>query len=126
MRRGSARIAALRLRRRAKKLLQPLLPILENSFDITANKEPVNQCPASWAIADAIQTERASVALLESMGVMPQCVGAAQLQVHESMRRIPFGDFCSPADGQAMHPNPVVNERAGPHCDGRGRQHLKL
>jgi hypothetical protein len=52
-------------------VLQSLLAILEDPFDIAPNKKPVNQRPASRAIANLIQTERSTVSFLEGVRVMP-------------------------------------------------------
>lgn len=109
-----------------KKRLHPLLSILKNPLNIAPHEKPVDERPAARPIANGVQTERAPIALHEGVRVMPQGVRATQLPIHELVRRIPFGDFGSPANGQSMHPNPVVNECAGPHCYGAGRQHLEV
>ena len=70
-----------------------------------------------------VQAEGAAVALLKGVGVMPQAVGTAQLSVNKAVGRLPFGDFRSPADGNAMHPNLIVDQGPRPHFDGAGRQH---
>ena len=64
----------------------------------------------------------AAVALGEGMRVTPQRVGAAELNIHKLARRIPLGDFRAPAQGKAMHANPVINQRAALHHDGAGCQ----
>jgi hypothetical protein len=76
-------------------------------------------------IADSVTAEGAAVALLERVRVVPRGVRAAQLDVHEMVRWIPFGDFRAPPDGKAVHVDAVINERAGPHLEGRGRQYFK-
>ena len=80
----------------------------------------MDQRPAARAIAHVVQAERAAVALLEGVRVMPQRVRAAELDIHELVGRIPLGDFRAPADGNPMHADSIINERAGPHRIGPG------
>ena len=109
-----------------KKLLHPLLPISEDPFNIAPHKKPVDERSAARAIAHVVQAERASVALFEGVRVMPQGVGASKLDINEAVRRIPFGDFGPPADGEAVNSDAVVDECARTHFDGRGREYLKF
>ena len=114
------------LRLGAKKLQHPLLPVLEDPFHIASHEKPIDERPAARAVAHVVQAKRAAVALLESVRVMPKGVGAAKLDINEAVRRIPRGDFRTPANGKAMDADAVINESSRPHGDGRGRQHLEL
>ena len=58
--------------------------------------------------------------------LMPEGVRAAKLHIDEVVRRIPFRDFCAPADGQAMDADAIVEKRAGLHLNGLGREDFKL
>ena len=77
-------------------------------------------------IADKVTAERAAMAFLEGVRVMPQGVGAAHLDVHELVRRIPLGDFCAPADGKTVNGDSIINQSAGPHDDGGRREDFEL
>ena len=53
--------------------------------------------------------------VLEAMGVVPEGVGALQLQVHEGMRRVVLGNQRRPSHRQATHRYHVIKHRARPH-----------
>ncbi len=55
----------------AKKLLHPLLPILEDAFNIAPDEQPVAERPAARAIADVVGAKCPAVPLLEGVRVMP-------------------------------------------------------
>ena len=48
------------------------------------------------------------------------------MSVNKAARRLLLGDFRSPTDGNAMHPDAVVNERAGTHFNHAGGEHRKF
>ena len=86
----------------------------------------VHDGAAEGMMADVVEAERAAVALLERVGVVPEPVGAAQLHVDETMRRFPRDDPGAPAEGQAMDAEAVIDHRAGAHLDRRGRDDVEL
>ena len=104
-----------RLRPVAEKLPQTLLPKFKNPFNIPPHKKPVDERAATRTIAHLVAADRPAVALLEAVRVMPQEVRAAELDIHEPVRRIPLGDLRAPTQGQAVNGDAVINERAGTH-----------
>ncbi len=110
----------------AEDLEKTLLPIAEDAFDVGADKEPVHQRAAARMVTDVVTAERAAIALGEGVGVVPQVVGPGKLLIDELMRRFPDDDLGSPADGDAVNLDAVIDEQAGTHDDGRGCQDFKL
>jgi hypothetical protein len=98
----------------------------ENAFHIAADKEPVHQRPTSWTVAHIINAKCATTAFLESVRVMPEGVWPAQLNVHKTVRGIPFGNLRAPANGDAVDPDAIINQRTGTHRDGSGREDCKF
>jgi hypothetical protein len=60
-------------------------------------------------IADKVTAERDAMAFLEGVRVVPQGVGAAHLDVHELVRRIPLGDFRALADGKTVNGDSIIS-----------------
>jgi hypothetical protein len=98
----------------------------ENAFYIAADKEPVHQHPASWTVAHIINAKCAPVSFLEDVRVMPESVWPAQLHVHETVRRIPFGNSRAPVNRDAVDPDAIINQRAGTHRAESGNEDLKV
>lgn len=59
------------------------------------------------------------------MGVFPQTIRTPDLAIHKMKWRIPFRDFCSPADGDSMDPDLIINQGPGLHEDGTWGQNLE-
>ena len=94
-----------------EKFSQPLLSVLEDPLHVAAHEQPMDPSSPARAIADVVQAERAPIAVLKGVRVMPERVRTAELHIHEAMRRIPFGNLGAPADGNAMHADAVVSQR---------------
>jgi hypothetical protein len=102
------------------------LSILENPLDIAPHEKPVYERATARTIADKVTAERPAMAFFEGVRVMPQGIGAAQLNVHELVWRIPLGDFRAPADGKTVNGDAIINQGAGPHDDGGRREDFEL
>src|SRR6266478_7032398 len=98
----------------------------ENAFHVAKHKQPIHQRPAGRPVANIIYATRSAGMGLKDMRVMPVGVGTAQLHIHKTMRRIPLGDFGPPMDRDTVNTDPIINERAGPHRDGRLGEHLEM
>jgi hypothetical protein len=59
--------------------------------------------------------------LHEPVFMAPQSIRAAQLLVHEAMRRPPSGDFALPADGEAKQAELVADSSAAAHLNRERR-----
>lgn len=102
------------------------MSILENAFDIAPHEEPMDERATARAIAHLIEAERSAIPFLEGMRVMPQVIRAAQLNVHELVRRIPLGDFRASTDGNTVNGDAVIDQGASTQNDRRRREYLKL
>lgn len=118
-------LTATQWRLGGEQLSQAPLPIAEYAFDIASHKQPLNQRPAARAIPNMVQAGGAAVALFEGVRMMPERIWAAELHIHELVRRIPLGDFRAPPDGNPTHTDAVVDERTRTHRDGCRGQHVE-
>jgi hypothetical protein len=100
----------------------------KNTLYISAHRKRVHHSSNNSkgkCILHAIADERASVDSLKAMRVVPQLVWTLQLQIFKRERWLPGRDFGSPSHGNSMPMEPVVDQRAGEHLDGLGREDLK-
>lgn len=98
---------------------------MENALHITPDEKPVDQRATARAVTNIVHAESAAITFYKSVRVMPERVGAAKLDVHKLVRRIPSGDLGAPADGQAVDADAVVDECPGIHRDGCGGNYIK-
>jgi hypothetical protein len=124
--RGRSRPARDALSFFAEDLKQAFLPIAEDALDVRADKEPIHQRAATRMVTDVVAAERTTIALGEGVGVVPQIVGPGKLLIDELMRRIPDDNLGSPANGDAVNLDAVIDEKAGAHDNGRGCEDFKL
>ena len=103
-----------------------MLPILKNPFNIPAHEEPVNERTPARTITHAVKAKRAASVFLEGVRVVPQGVWAAQLHVHESVRRILLGDFRAPMEGKTVNGDSIINQGAGTQDDRRRCEDFEL
>ena len=101
-------------------------PELEDRAHVAADEQPVHERATPRPVANFVAAERRLASFLKCVGMMPQAVGPAHLDVDEPMRRLPGHDFRLPPDGQAMDADPVVEGEARAHDDRLGRQDLEL
>jgi hypothetical protein len=111
--RGRSRPARDALSFFAEDLKQAFLPIAEDALDVRADKEPIHQRAATRMVTDVVAAERTTIALGEGVGVVPQIVGPGKLLIDELMRRIPDDNLGSPANGDAVNLDAVIDEKAG-------------
>jgi hypothetical protein len=105
---------------------QLIAPKGENTFYVSADEEPIDECAAAWTVAHIVHATRASITFIKRVCVVPKAIRAAHLHVHEAVRWIPFGDLRAPADRNAMNPNTIINERPGLHRHGCGTQNFEF
>ena len=77
-------------------------------------------------ITNHVARQRAAIARLEGMLVNPLTVGAANLLVHETVRRLPDFDVRAPAHWHAPHAQPVVNLCSRAHRDRQRSDDVKI
>jgi hypothetical protein len=85
---------------------------------------------AQWAEADRVAHGVAhqrplAVQGLDLVGVMPEPVGAADLDVDEAVGRLPGLDERVPPHGHAVQAQAVLKEAADAHLDRRRRDELE-
>lgn len=100
-----------------EELSQPHRPIGEYPFDVAPDEQPVHESPTAGSVTDLVRALRSSVHFRKRVRVVPECVRTAQLNIDKSVWRIPFGYLGSPANGNAVNPDPIVNACARAHRD---------
>lgn len=93
------------------------LAVLEDALDVGADEELVDKCAAGDGVVHDVFAEGAAIAFGKAVFVNPLPVGAAELLVDEAVGRVPIADFGTPADGDAVEFDAVVDESAGAHFD---------
>ena len=88
---------------RSQTASQRLLPIIEYSLNIPLDLDRMRQ-PAEYPkwqpVLNLVQNSRAVPLGDEAVLVMPEFVGAFELQIDEAVRRIPLDDLGGPANGE--------------------------
>lgn len=94
----------------------------EDSVNATANQRvcPFPERPEREAVVHLIGHERPVRSRLERMMVNPSVIRAPQLTVREDEGRFPLGDLRSPAEGDGLESEPVVDKGSQTHLDGKG------
>lgn len=104
---------------------EAVFSVLEYSFDVAADEEPVYQRAATGAVADIVVADGAIIAFFKGVGVLPEGIWTAQLHVFKTVGRVPLGYLGPPTDWNAMNANLVVNKNACAHFDWRWREDFK-
>jgi len=94
-----------------------LLPaIVENPLERWSNVERVNEFPGGadqghgQGVMDFVVQQSAAVSWFESMGVMPEGIGSAELLIDKAPWRFITGNQCPPARRQPQNPQGVVDD----------------
>lgn len=110
----------------AKELFEGGGAVVEDAAEVRGDEEAIDDGTAGDSVFDFVADERAAVALVEGVFVMPVAVGAAKLIVGEEVGRIPAGDFTFPTDRDAVNFDSVLNACADGHEDWFGSEHLEF
>ena len=94
--------------------------------DFAFDEECVDQCAADGSVVYGVLASCAAKVLDEVVLVNPLAVGAAELLIDETMRRIPDGDSAAPTNGNAVDFQAIVNLGALLDVNGRRREDVKL
>ena len=102
-----------------KKFGQLRLAKCENLSYITLHKESLYDPAPQNGIANSIGAKGAFITLLKTVFMNPPPIRTLDLLVDKPEWRFPDGNPCSPAHGNAVNPNPVVDEcpNAASQCD---------
>ena len=69
----------------------------------------MHQATARNRVVDLVTTASLATHVSKSVDVPPQAIWANELLVDKSVGWRPFGDFCSPTQGDAVEPKFVIN-----------------
>lgn len=103
-----------------------LLAILEYLPHVALDEKLVNEPPAGYGVIDLVAHQRLVPCGDERVLVVPVAIRPAQLPVGEAKRRFPIANLRAPANGNAMQPQAVIDQRASVHVDRPGRDDLKI
>ncbi len=106
----------------AEKFEHFLFPVVEYPVDISADHEPVHQITQRTEgkrVPNGVSDHRTAVFFGERMFVVPEFVRAGELGIHESVGRLPFGDFRRPAQGNAVGAQLIADQRSRLKFSGR-------
>lgn len=109
-----------------KILHQFLAAIRKDSFQVRFHEQPVNHPSTGNGIVDMIANQRSTILLFKCVGVTPQPIGAPELSIDESYRRLPVADFRPPLNRDPVQPQPVIDQRPRKHLDGPRSLNLKM
>jgi hypothetical protein len=114
-------------RRPSQDLPRHSLAVREDSIQLKSYEGPRRESekPKWKPIPDLVPNHGSARRFLERMSVNPLLVRASNLFIDEAVRRTPGGDQRPPANGDSEQPEPVVDERSGPHVDRQRRQNPK-
>jgi len=110
----------------AKEGLEDLGAVVEDAADVGGDEEGIDDGAAEDGVVDVVGDFGAAVLGDEAVFVAPEAIGAAELFVDETVRRVPGGDFAFPGDGDAVDAEFVADVRAGFHHDGIGSDDLEF
>jgi hypothetical protein len=99
--------------RLAENCADPGLAKVEDLLDIASDHKSMNKSSDSaqrQVVKDLISKPRALACSNKQMCVMPKLEGPAELNVNESVRRLPFTDLARPAQRQPAKTKPVLND----------------
>src|ERR1041385_3479988 len=82
-------------------------------LDLVCN---LSQKPEWKQKIDCVGNQCPSIAGLKAVLMPPQFVGAAKLEIHKTMRRLPFHNLAGPAQRKAVNAQTVVDK--SPFLDG--------
>src|SRR5215210_3065326 len=94
--------------------------MIEDALEVARHERPPRQLaqgPERQRVVHHVPNERAVAVRLEAVRVVPQPVGAAQLDVDEAPPWLPHLDARQPANRQPVQPQPVLDQGARPHLD---------
>ncbi len=98
------------------------LTVVKNAEDVFLDEQAVDEAATEHGIGDLVPHAGLVSLGCEDMAMNPEPIGPAFLVVREVVRRVPVCDFTSPAEGNTVNPEAIIDERSLPHGDGGGSQ----
>src|SRR5215207_3084564 len=106
---------------RREELGQFRLPKGEDPLQVAPHEDGVREPPKRperQLVADSVPDHDGALAIgLEGVGVLPERIRAAQLDVEEAQRRLPALDPRRPTDREAANSEPIVEQSPRAHLD---------
>jgi hypothetical protein len=93
-------------------------PIVEDPLYVRTNEKSVNKSSTGSGVVHLIRDFCPSIDLLKVMLVNPLSIGALDLDVYKSTRRVPDGDFRCPIQWDTAEREAVFNPSSYLHFDG--------
>jgi hypothetical protein len=92
-------------------------PEFEYFSHISPHKQTIYERPTRHRISHAVQTEGSVISPLKRVLMTPKPIRASDLIIHESMRRFPNIYSGLPPQGNAVKPDPIVDQSTFSHLD---------
>ena len=96
---------------------EAVVAVAESLTEIAADQKTVQQVATPRGVVHFIGDQRSTIARFELVTVMPEAVGATQLNINKPVRRGPVTNLGRPFHGNPMNLQAIFNHRAFSHGD---------